>query len=50
MTKEQMKKVADQHIASTKGVQKNKIKGFRELAWSECKALEVLVKVNREVT
>ena len=49
MTKREMKQNADRHIASTKGVQKNKIKGYRESAWGECKALEMMVKANREV-
>jgi hypothetical protein len=48
MTKQQMKQSADQHIASTKGVQKNKVKGFRESAWAECLAFEKIMQKNRE--
>ena len=47
MTKEQMKKNADQHIASTKGVQKSKIKGNMESAWAECLAFEKIMQMNR---
>ena len=42
MTKAQMKNDADRHIASTKGVDKNKRKGYREKAWVECQALEMI--------
>lgn len=48
MTKAQMKRDADQHIASTKGVKKNKVKGYRESAWAECLAFEKIMKANRE--
>ena len=44
MTKEQMKQSADQHIASTKGVTKNKRKGYRENAWADVLALEKIMK------
>lgn len=46
MTKEQMKQSADQHIASTKGVTKNKRKGYRENAWADVLALEKIMKAN----
>jgi len=48
MTKAQMKKNADQHIASTKGVKKCKMKGYREAAWAECLAFEKIMKANRK--
>ena len=47
MTKAQMKQSADRHIASTKGVEKNKRKGYRERAWIECQALEMILKANK---
>lgn len=46
MTKKEMKQNADRHIASTKGVNKNKVKGYRESAWSECLAFEKIIKVS----
>ena len=49
MTKEQMKRNTDQHIASTKGVQKHKVKGYRESAWAECLAFEKIMKAHKEV-
>ena len=48
MTKEQMKQSADQHIASTRGVTKNKRKGYRENAWADVLALEKTMKANKE--
>lgn len=43
------RKNIDAHIASTKGVKRSsgKIKGRRETAWTELKALELLVKAAR---
>lgn len=49
MTKEQMKRNADKHVESCAGVKKNPVKGYRESAWAECKALEMIVKLNKEV-
>ena len=47
MTKEDMKRNTDQHIASTWN-NKDKRKGYRATAWSECKALEQILKANKE--
>lgn len=47
MTKQQMKQNADQHIASTKGVTKNKTKGYREKAWADVIALEMIMKATK---
>ena len=47
MTKEDMKRNTDQHIASTKG-NWDKRKGYKEKAWSECLALAQILKANEE--
>jgi len=47
MTKEQMKRNADQHIASTKGVKTHKSKGYRENAWAEVLAFEKIMKATK---
>lgn len=45
MTKQDMKRNLDRHIRNTKGVTRTtgRKKGYREAAWSEVKALELLL-------
>lgn len=47
MTKEQMRRDIDKHIAQTKNINSRKV-GNKAKAWSELKALAVITEVNKE--
>lgn len=46
MTKEQMRRDIDKHIASTKNINSRKV-GNKAKAWSELKALAIIAEVNK---
>lgn len=47
MTKEQMRRDIDKHIAQTKNINSKKV-GNKAKAWGELKALAVITEVNRK--
>ena len=47
MTKEQMRRDIDKHIANTKNINSGKV-GNKAKAWSELKALAIITEVNRK--
>ena len=47
MTKEQMRRDIDRHIANTKNINGKKV-GNKAKAWGELKALAIITEVNKE--
>ena len=47
MTKEQMRRDIDRHIANTKNINSKKV-GNKAKAWGELKALAIITEVNKE--
>lgn len=46
MTKEQMRRDIDKHIAQTKNINSKKV-GNKSKAWTELKALAIITEVNK---